>query len=102
MLNNFWPINLTQTSYVRTRQRTTDGSKLGKEYVKAVCCHPAYLTYMQSASCKTPGWMTHKLESRLTGKISTISDMQIIPLCCKELDKIEHAYTHDSCFTMLS
>ena len=54
------------------------GSKLGKEYIKAVCCHPAYLTSMQSTSCKVPGWMTHKLdESRLPGEISTTSDMQI-------------------------
>ena len=44
-------------------------SKLGKEYVKAVCCHPAYLTYMQSTSSKMPGWMKHKLESRLPGEI---------------------------------
>ena len=41
------------------------GSKLGKEHVKAVCCHPAYLTYMQSTSSEMPGWMKHKLESRL-------------------------------------
>ena len=41
------------------------GSKLGKDYVKAVYCHPAYLTYMQNTSCKMPGWMTHKLESIL-------------------------------------
>ena len=41
------------------------GSKLGKEYVKAVCCYPTYLTYMQSTSCEMPGWMKHKLESRL-------------------------------------
>ena len=41
------------------------GSKLGKEYVKVVYCHPAYLTYMQGTSCKMPGWMKHKLESRL-------------------------------------
>ena len=40
------------------------GSKLGKEYIKAVYCHPAYLTYMQSTSCETPGWMKHKLESK--------------------------------------
>ena len=46
------------------------GSKLGKEYVKAVCCHPAYLTYMQSTSCDMPGWMNHKLESRLPGEMS--------------------------------
>ena len=56
------------------------GSKLGKEYVKAVYCHPAYLTYMQSTSCEMLGWMTHKLESRLPGEISTTSDMQMIPL----------------------
>ena len=43
-------------------------SKLGKEYVKAVYCHPAYLTYMQSTSCEMPGWMKHKLETRLPGK----------------------------------
>ena len=43
------------------------GSKLGKEYVKAVYCHPAYLTYMQSALCEMLGWMKHKLESRLMG-----------------------------------
>ena len=45
------------------------GSKLGKEYVKAVYCHSAYLTYMQSTSCEMPGWMKHKLESRLLGDI---------------------------------
>ena len=44
------------------------GSKLGKEYVKAVYCHPAYYTNMQSTSCKIPGWMKHKLESRLPGE----------------------------------
>ena len=47
------------------------GSKSGKEYVKAVYCHPTYLTYMQSTSRKMPGWMKHKLESRLLGEIST-------------------------------
>ena len=55
------------------------GSKLGKEYVKAAYCHPAYLTYMQSTSCEIPGWMKHKLESRLPGKISITSDTQMIP-----------------------
>src|SRR5574337_424376 len=49
------------------------GSKLGKEYVKAVYCHPAYLTYMQSALCEMPGWMKHKLKSRLLGEISITS-----------------------------
>ena len=52
------------------------GSKLGKKYIKAVYCHHAYLTYMQSTSCKMPGWMKHKLESRLPREISIISDMQ--------------------------
>ena len=46
------------------------GSKLRKVYIKAVYCHPAYLTYIQSISCKMPGWMNHKLESRLPGEIS--------------------------------
>ena len=55
------------------------GSKLGKEYIKAVYCHPAYLTYMQSTSYKMPGWVKHKLESRLLGEISTASDMQMTP-----------------------
>ena len=56
-------------------QRT--GSKLGKEYVKAVYCHPAYLTYMQNTLCEMLGWMKHKLESRLLGEISITSNMQI-------------------------
>ena len=55
------------------------GSKLGKEYVKAVYCHLAYLTYMQSTSCEMPGWMKHKLESRLPGEISITSGMQMTP-----------------------
>ena len=55
------------------------GSKLGKEYVKAVYCHPAYLTYMQSASWETLGWMKHKLESRLPREISITLDMQMTP-----------------------
>ena len=55
------------------------GSKLGKEYVKAVYCHPAYLTYIQSTSCEMLGWMKHKLESRLLGGISITSDMQMTP-----------------------
>ena len=55
-------------------EQQTD-SKLGKEYDKAVYCHPAYLTYMQNISCKMPGWMKHKLESRLLGEISLTSDM---------------------------
>ena len=55
------------------------GSKSGNGYVKAVYCHLAYLTYMQSTSCEMPGWMKHKLESRLVGEISITSYMQMIP-----------------------
>ena len=55
------------------------GSLLGKEYVKAVYCHPAYLTSMQSASCEMLGWMKHKLELRSLGEISITSDMQMKP-----------------------
>ena len=55
------------------------GSKLGKEYNKVVYCHLAYLTYMQSTSCEMPGWMNHKLESRLPGEISITSVMQMTP-----------------------
>ena len=55
------------------------GSKLGKEYIKAVYCHPAYLTYMQSTLCEMPGWVKHKLDSRLLGEISITSDMQMTP-----------------------
>ena len=56
------------------------GSKLGKEAIKAVYCHAAYLTYVQSTSWEMGGWMKHKLESRLPGKLSTMVDMQTIPL----------------------
>ena len=55
------------------------GPKLGNEYVKAVYYHPAYLTYMQSTSCKMLGWMKQKLESRFLGEISITSDMQMTP-----------------------
>ena len=55
------------------------GSKLGKDYVKAVYCHPVSLTYVQSTSCEMLGWIKHKLESRLLGELSIISDMQMTP-----------------------
>ena len=54
-------------------------SKLGMEYVKAVYCHPSYLTVMQSTSGEMPDWMKHRLESRLLGETSIISDMQMTP-----------------------
>ena len=70
-----------QEATVRTGHGTTDWFQIGeKEYVKAVYCHPAYLTYTQSISGEMPGWMKQKLESRLLGEISTTSDMQMIPL----------------------
>ena len=75
---------------VKTQQLELDieqqtGSKLGKEYVKAVYCHPAYLTYMQSTSSEMPGWMKHKLESRLAGEISIITDIQMTPSLWQKL-----------------
>ena len=54
------------------------GSKLGKEYIKSIYYHPVYLTFMKSTSCEMSGWMTHKLESRLSGEISITTDKQII------------------------
>ena len=68
-----------------TKQQT--GSKSGKEYVKAVYCHPAYLTSMQSTSCKILGWINHKLELRLLGNISITSDMQMTPPLWKKVKK---------------
>ena len=55
------------------------GSKFGKEYIKAVYCHPAYLTYMQNTSCEMLGWIKHKLKSRFPGEISITSDSQMTP-----------------------
>ena len=60
------------------------GSKSGKEYVKAVYCHPASLTYMQSTSFEMPGWMKHKLELRFQGEISISSGMQMTPPLCEK------------------
>ena len=60
-------------------EQQTD-SKLAKEYIKDVYCHPAYLTYMQSTSCEMPDWMKHKLGLRLLGEISITSDTQMTPL----------------------
>ena len=66
-------------------QRTS--SKLGKEYVKAIYYHPAYLTYIQSAPCKMPGWMNHKQESRLLGEILTTAYMHMIPLSWEKVKR---------------
>ena len=79
-----WPASWEICMQVRKQQLELDmeqqtGSKLRKEYVKAVYCYPAYLRYMQSASCEMLGWMKHKLESRLLGEISITLDIQITP-----------------------
>ena len=83
------PDHLLRNLYVQLEldmeQRT--GSKWGKEYVKAVYCHPANLTYMQSISRKMLGWMKHKLESRLLGEISITSDMQMTPPLWQKVKK---------------
>ena len=71
LLRNLYGV---QEATVRTRHGTMGWSKLGKEYVKAVYHHPAYLTYMQSTSCEMLGWMKLKVESRLPGEISITSD----------------------------
>ena len=77
-----WPASWEIYVQVKKQQLELDmeqqiGSKLGKEYVKAVYCHPAYLSCMQSRSCKMLGWMKHKLESRLLGEISVTLGMQM-------------------------
>ena len=79
-----WPASWEICMQVKKQQLEPDmeqrtGSKLGKEYIKAVYCHLAYLIYMQSTSCEMPDWMKQKLESRLQGEISITSDMQITP-----------------------
>ena len=80
-----------QEATVRAGQGTTDCSKSGKEYIKAVYYHPAYFTYMQSTSCEMSGQMKHKLESRLPGKIAIISDddTTLMAESIEELDESE-------------
>ena len=79
-----WPASSEICMQVKKQQLELDleqqtGSKLGKEYVKAVYCHPAYLIYMHNTTCEMPGWMKHKLESRLTGEIAMSSETQMTP-----------------------
>ena len=76
LVRNFVQVKKPQLELDMEKQT---GSKLGKEYVKGVYCHPAYLTYMQRTSCKMLGWMKHKLESTLQGEISVTSDTQMTP-----------------------
>ena len=79
-----WPASWEICMQVKKQQLELDmeqqtGSKLGKEYVEAAYCHSAHLTYMQLTLCKMPGWIKHKLESRLLEEISITSDMQMTP-----------------------
>ena len=74
-----WEICAGQEAIVRNGHGTTDWFQIGKGVIKAVYCHPTYLTYMKSTSYKMPGWMKQKLESRLLGEISITSDKQMTP-----------------------
>ena len=89
-----WPASWEIWRQVKKQQLELDmkqqiSSKSGKEYIKAVYCHPAYLTYMQSTSWETLGWKKHKLESRLPGEISITSDMQMIPLMAESEEELK-------------
>ena len=80
-----------QETTVRTGRGTTEWFQSGKEYDKAVYCHSAYLTYMQSTSFKMSGCMKHKLESRLPGEISVTSGMPMTPPLCRKQRGSEEA-----------
>ena len=80
-----------QEATVRMDAEQWTGSKSGKEYIKAIHCHPAYLTSMQSKSCEMPDWMKHKLESRLPGEISVTSDTQMTPPLWQKARKNQRA-----------
>ena len=87
-----WPASWEISMQVKKQQLELDmkqqtGFKSGKEYIKAVYCHPAHLTYMQSTSWEMLGWIKHKLESRLSGEISIISDMQMTPPLWQKVKK---------------
>ena len=87
-----WPASWEICMQVKKQQLELDmqqqtGSKSGKEYIKAVCCHPAYVTYMQNTSWEMLGWRKHKLESRLLGEIPIPSDMQMIPPLWQKVKK---------------
>ena len=71
------------------KRKPETGSKLVKKYDKATYCHHAYLTYMQSTSCEMPGWMKHKLESRLPGEISITSDAEDTTLMAESEEKLK-------------
>ena len=79
-------LNLTEETCMRVKKQHLEpemekqtGSKLGKEYEKAISCHPADLPYMKSTSCEIPGWMKRKLELKIAGRNINTSDMQMTP-----------------------
>ena len=87
-----WPASWEICMQVKKQQLELDmeqqtDSKLGKEYVKAVYCHPACLTYIQSTSWEMPGWMKQRLESRFLGEISITSNMQMTPLLWQKVKR---------------
>ena len=87
-----WPTSWETCMQVKKQQLEPDmkqqtGSKLGMEYVKAIFCHPDYLTYTQSTSWEMLGWMKHNLESRLPGEISITSDRQMTPPLWQKVKK---------------
>ena len=82
---------------VKKQQLELDMEQLGKEYIKAVYCHPAYLTYMQSTSCEMLGWMKHNLESRLPGEILITSNTQnVAEMADLSLETMQGSYPQRS------
>ena len=91
-----WPASWETYMQVRKQQLELDmeqqtGTKQEKDYIKAVYCHPAYLTYMWSTSWEMLGWKKHKLESRLPGEISITSDRQMTPPLWQKVKKTSKA-----------
>jgi len=87
-----WPASWEICMHIRKQQlelgmEQQSSSRLDKEYIKAVYCHPTYLTYIQSTSPKMPGWMKHKLESRWPGEISITADIQMTPPLCQKVKR---------------
>ena len=80
-------LNAGQETTVKTRHGKHTGSKLGKEYIKAVYCQLLYLISMQNTSCEMPGWMRHKVESRLPGEMSITPDIQMTPLLWQKVKR---------------
>ena len=78
LLRNLYACHVQEATVNTVYMEQRTGSKLGEEYIKAIYCHPAYLIYLHSSSCKMSGWLIHKLELRWPGEISTTLDIQTI------------------------